>query len=81
MIDQKVLESIQALGKVIESNKAEKAKYEGGMEQIMNSLKQFFSVDDIDKAKALLQELQAKSLEKEAQVMSIYKQLTESIVW
>lgn len=81
MFKEDVIQKINKLGAAINTAKADKAKYEGAMEQIMNTLKQSYNFASVSDATEYITQLEDSISKKEKEVEEIYKHLTENYSW
>lgn len=81
MDNTEVIKRIGELGNAINQAKADKAKYEGAMGQILASLKQSMGLNSIEEAQAYALKLDAEIKAKEAKVTEIYTELNNNYSW
>jgi uncharacterized protein Yka (UPF0111/DUF47 family) len=80
-MNDQMIKRVQDLGKALAQSKADAAKYEGAMEQILASLKQSNAIDSIDQAQALVEDYAKKIEDKEAEADAIYNDLNTNYSW
>jgi hypothetical protein len=80
-MNDQMIKRVQDLGKALAQSKADAAKYEGAMEQILSSLKQSIGIDSIEKAQILVGDYAKKIEAKEAEAEAIYNDLNTNYLW
>lgn len=80
-MNEQMIKRVQDLGKILAQSKADKAKYEGAMGQILASLKQSNAIVSIDQAQGLVEDYAKKIEAKEAEATAIYNDLNTNYSW